>query len=475
MAECQADGRNATRRGNWRLRYALFTGVVGVVAMAGAAVTVSPANAEASTLGAAAAQSGRYYGTAVAAWRLGDAQYGSIAAREFSMVTPENEMKPDATEPQRGQFDFRAADQVYDWATRHGMKVRGHVLAWHDQQPAWMRGLSGNDLRQAMIDHINGVMSHYRGKLAYWDVANEAFEWDGSHRRSNLEATGSDWIEVAFRTARAADPTVKLCYTDFNIDSWSAAKTQGVYRMVRDFKSRGVPIDCVAPQAHFTGGSWLPDDFQTMLSSFAALGVDVALSEADVTNASTEQYSGMTQACVNVPRCVGITVWGVRDSDSWRSGESPLLFDGAGTRKPAYFTVLNVLNAATPLPDEATLIIGAQSGRCIDVPNVSHTVGTGVTLYDCNSGSNQSWTRTSGGQLTVYGDRCLDAVGAGNGAPVQISACTGQTSQQWSVNTNSTVTNVQSGRCLDVWGTGNGQPVQIYDCNGQANQRFGLS
>src|SRR6185369_9205515 len=109
-----------------------------------------------------------------------------------------------------------------------------------------------------------------------------------------------------------------------------------------------VPIDCVGLQTHFTGGSSLPSNFQTTLSSFAALGVDVALTEVDVTNASTSQYSGLTQACMNVSRCVGITVWGVRDSDSWRSGESPLLFDGSGRAKAAYTSVLNALNAATP-------------------------------------------------------------------------------------------------------------------------------
>ncbi|MCU7731298.1 endo-1,4-beta-xylanase, partial [Actinoplanes sp. KI2] len=68
--------------------------------------------------------------------------------------------------------------------------------------------------------------------------------------------------------------------------------------------------------------------------------------EVDVTNASTSQYAGLTQACVNVARCVGITVWGVRDSDSWRSSESPLLFDGNGNKKAAYTSVLNALNAA---------------------------------------------------------------------------------------------------------------------------------
>ncbi len=337
-----------------RLRLALAA-AAGTLAVAGAAVLVpAQADAAASTLGAAAAQSGRYFGTAIAAGRLNDSAYTTIAAREFNMVTAENEMKPDATEPNQNQFNFSAGDQIYNWATSRGMKVRGHTLAWHGQQPGWMQNMSGSALRSAMINHINGVVGHYKGKLAAWDVVNEAFNEDGSRRSSNLQGTGNDWIEVAFRTARAADPGVKLCYNDYNIENWSYAKTQGVYNMIKDFKSRGVPVDCVGLQTHFTGGSSLPGNFQTTLSSFAALGVDVALTEVDVTNASTTQYAGLTQACVNVARCIGITVWGVRDSDSWRSGESPLLFDGSGNKKAAYTSVLNVLNGAPPTSPTAT-------------------------------------------------------------------------------------------------------------------------
>ncbi|WP_426513663.1 non-reducing end alpha-L-arabinofuranosidase family hydrolase [Dactylosporangium sp. McL0621] len=481
--------RGGTRRKRSLSVRALIAGVVGVVAVATAATMMPSANAAASTLGAAAAQSGRYFGTAIAAGRLGDSTYTTIAGREFNMVTAENEMKPDATEPQRGQFNFSSGDQIYNWATQRGMKVRGHTLAWHGQQPGWMQSLSGSTLRQAMIDHINGVVGHYKGKLAYWDVVNEAFNEDGSRRQSNLQGTGNDWIEVALRTARTADPSVKLCYNDYNIENWSYAKTQGVYNMIRDFKSRGVPIDCVGLQTHFTGGSSLPSNFQTTLSSFAALGVDVALTEVDVTNASTSQYAGLTQACMNVPRCVGITVWGVRDSDSWRSSESPLLFDGGGNKKAAYTSVLNALNAANPTTPPPTTpgnpttpaggtneIVGSQSGRCIDVPNATQSNGTRVQLYDCHGQSNQQWTYTSAKQLQVYGNKCLDASGAGtaNGTAIIIWDCNGGGNQQWNVNSNGTITGAQSGRCLDVWGTANGQQVQLYDCSGQANQQFRL-
>jgi endo-1,4-beta-xylanase len=489
------------KRGRYRLPLAAATAAL---AVAGVAAMIPAASAGATTLGAAAAQSGRYFGTAIAASRLGDSTYTTIAAREFNMVTPENELKIDATEPNQNQFSFSSADQIYNWAISHGMRMRGHTLAWHSQQPGWMQALSGSALRSAMINHINGVMAHYKGKLPYWDVVNEAFNEDGSRRQSNLQGTGNDWIEVAFQTARNADPSAKLCYNDYNIENWNYAKTQGVYNMVKDFKSRGVPIDCVGLQTHMTGGSSLPSSFQTTLTNFAALGVDVALTEVDVTNADTTQYANLTQACMNVPRCIGITVWGVRDSDSWRSSESPLLFDGSGNKKPAYASVLNALNAAPPttpppttqpptthppttappttVPPTTTTaansphrIVGAQSGRCVDDPNGTHNNGTRVQLYDCNGQGNQAWTYTSSRQLTLFGSLCLDAAGSGNGSAIQIYSCNGQTNQQWNVNSNGTITGVQSGRCLDVWGTGNGQQMQLWDCSGQANQKFSLA
>src|SRR5689334_20364813 len=266
-----------------------------VVLVALIAVTFSTPAAAATTLGAAAAQSGRYFGTAISNGKLGDSAYTTIAAREFNMVTPENEMKIDATEPNQNQFNFTAADSVYNWATSHGKQVRGHTLAWHSQQPGWMQSLSGGALRTAMINHINGVMAHYKGKLAYWDVVNEAFDdGSGGRRDSNLQRTGNDWIEVAFRTARAADPAVKLCYNDYNIENWTWAKTQGVYNMVKDFKARGVPIDCVGFQSHFNSGSAYNSNFRTTLQNFAALGVDVAITELDIQGASPTTYANVT-------------------------------------------------------------------------------------------------------------------------------------------------------------------------------------
>ncbi|CAL9652216.1 Endo-1,4-beta-xylanase A [Streptomyces sp. enrichment culture] len=456
------------------LLLALLTGVLGVVT---ALVAPPPAQAAESTLGAAAAQGGRYFGTAIAANRLSDSTYATIAAREFNSVTAENEMKIDATQPQRGQFNFTAADRVYNWAVQNGKQVRGHTLAWHSQQPGWMQNLSGSALRQAMIDHINGVMSHYKGKIAQWDVVNEAFAdgSSGARRDSNLQRTGNDWIEVAFRTARAADPSAKLCYNDYNVENWTWAKTQAMYAMVRDFKQRGVPIDCVGFQSHFNSGSPYNSNFRTTLQNFAALGVDVAITELDIQGAPASTYANVVNDCLAVSRCLGITVWGVRDSDSWRSEQTPLLFNNDGSKKPAYTAVLNTLNGgSTTPPADGGTIKGVGSGRCLDVPSGSTTDGTQVQLWDCHNGTNQQWTYTDAGELRVYGNKCLDAAGTGNGTKVQIYSCWGGDNQKWRLNSDGSVVGVQSGLCLDAvgGGTANGTLIQLYSCSNGNNQRW---
>ncbi len=479
-----------------RLRALIVSGTAAIVAVLTLSLLPTLTQADEATLGAAAAQSGRYFGTAVAGGKLGDSTYSTILNREFNSVTAENEMKIDATEPQQNNFTFGNADRIVNHALSRGWQVRGHTLAWHSQQPGWMQGMEGSSLRQAMLNHVTRVATYYRGKVVAWDVVNEAFDDgnSGARRNSNLQRTGNDWIEAAFRAADAADPNAKLCYNDYNTDNWTWAKTQAVYNMVRDFKQRGVPIDCVGFQSHFNANSPYNSNYRTTLSSFAALGVDVQITELDIEGSGTSQantFRNVVNDCLAVSRCNGVTVWGVRDCDSWRSSGTPLLFECSGNKKSAYTATLDALNSAGPPPtatpttpgptasptgppSSASEIVGTQSGRCVDVTNASHNDGTRVQLYTCNKQTNQAWTYTSNRQLRVYGDMCLDAAGSGNGAAVQIYTCHSQTNQQWNVNSNGTISGVQSGRCLDVWSTANGAQIQLYDCHGQTNQQFRL-
>ena len=127
-------------------------------------------------------------------------------------------------------------------------------------------------------------------------------------------------------------------------------------------------------------------------------------------------------------------------------------------------------------PAASAAIVGSGSGRCVDVPGATQTLGTQVQLWDCNGGANQQWTSTAAGELRVYGSDCLDANAQGTspGTKVIIWSCNGQRNQQWNLNADGTITGAQSGLCLDASGSGtaNGTLLQLWTCNGQSNQKW---
>jgi endo-1,4-beta-xylanase len=119
--------------------------------------------------------------------------------------------------------------------------------------------------------------------------------------------------------------------------------------MVKDFKQRGVPIDCVGFQSHFNSASPVPSDYRANLQRFADLGVDVQITELDIEGSGSAQatsYTNVVNACLAVSRCTGLTVWGITDKYSWRSSGTPLLFDGNYGKKPAYTAVLTALGGS---------------------------------------------------------------------------------------------------------------------------------
>jgi endo-1,4-beta-xylanase len=333
------DGPPASRTG--RGGRGLFAGALGVLTLTG--VLAVPGVASAATgLGDAAATRGRYFGAAVQPAKLTDPVYTRVLAQEFNSLTPENALEWDAVEPARNQFAFTVADRVVDHARSQGASVRGRGLVSPSaNHVAWVPLLgTADDARAALRNHVTVAVSHFRGQIRTWDVVSEAFYDNGAVRQSVFaNRLGPAFIEEAFRAARAADPAARLCYNDFGIEDISLAKTQAVYNLVRDFKTRGVPIDCVGLESHFISATAVPVAYQQTISAFASLGVDVEITELDIGGSGTAQaeaYRRVVSSCIAVSRCTGITVWGVRDTDSWRANLTPLLFDSTGARKPAY-------------------------------------------------------------------------------------------------------------------------------------------
>ncbi len=156
----------------------------------------------------AALVSGRLVGTAVQASLLGQAQYADTYVRHFNYVTAEWEMKWDPIQKQRGVFNFAGGDTIVDHANARGIAVKGHALVWHAATPDWVNGLSADELRTEMANHIRTVAKHYKGRVIAWDVVNEAVDDNGRDLRNSvfLQKLGPGYIAEAFEIAHQADP-----------------------------------------------------------------------------------------------------------------------------------------------------------------------------------------------------------------------------------------------------------------------------
>jgi endo-1,4-beta-xylanase len=352
-----------------------------------------------------------------------------------------------------------------------------------------------SQVRSVMENHITTEASHYRGKVYSWDVVNEPFNDDGSLRADVFfNAMGSGYIADALRTAHAADPNAVLYLNDYNIEGENA-KSNAMYNLVSSLKSQGVPIGGVGLESHFILGQ-VPSSMLANMQRFAALGVDVAVTELDdriqlpATSANLQQqandYATVVKDCLQVSRCVGVSQWGVGDADSWIPGAfagfgAATMYDSNYQPKPAYNAALSALGGSSSGGGSGVEIHAVAAGKCLDVPNLSTTPGTQLDIWSCNGGSNQIWTRTSSGQLTVYSGSSQMCLGAFNnqttaGTKVEILSCNGGAGQQWNVNSNGTITGGQSGLCLDVTGasTSNGALVELWTCNGGTNQQWSL-
>ena len=328
------------------------------------AAVAGPNRQQPNTLRSLAAQVGLRIGTAVNTDALAaDAPYEAITGQQFSTVTPENVMKWQLVEPTQGTYDWAAADRLVTYAKAHGQLVRGHTLVWHSQLPDWLTSGSFTpaQLEALLHKHITDEVTHFRGKIWQWDVVNEAFNDDGTMRDTIwLDALGPGYIADAFRWAHAADPHAKLFYNDYNIEGVNP-KSDAVYALVQQLSAQHVPIDGVGVQGHLDTQFPLPGQMTQNLQRFADLGLDVAVTEADVRMfvppttqellAQAEDYTAMLQSCLRVRRCISYTVWGFSDKYSWVpgvfTGEGAAdLYDENFATKPPYNAVSDTLALA---------------------------------------------------------------------------------------------------------------------------------
>lgn len=318
-----------------------------------------------------------------------------LVKQHFNSIVAENCMKCEVIHPEENRYDFTQADQFVDFGEKNGMAIIGHCLIWHSQLAPWFcvdekgNNVSPEVLKQRMKDHITTIVTRYKGRIKGWDVVNEAILEDGSYRQSKFyEILGEEFIPLAFQYAHEADPNAELYYNDYAMNM--PGKRDGVVKLVKKLKERGLRIDAVGMQGHM--GMDYPDinEFEQSIVAYAGAGVKVMVTEWDMSALPTAKQSANISDTVAFQKSLNpypealpdsvseawnkrmkqffdlfekhadvitrVTAWGVSDGDSWKNDfpvkgrrDYPLLFDRSYQPKPF---VEEILKESQPQAEE---------------------------------------------------------------------------------------------------------------------------
>lgn len=298
--------------------------------------------ADGKSLKAHAAHAKLISGSAVIVRSLSsDPALAELIVDQCGILVPEGELKWRALRPSQDKYDFSQSDALFDFAAKHRLLARGHTLAWHNSVPDWLTTSPAPlNVRKLFVEHIQKVMGRYRGRVHSWDVVNEAIlpkdAMPGSLRKSFwYERVGADYIDLAYRTAREADPNAKLTYNDYGVEYDNAEdeeRRRAILAMLRGMQARRVPLDAVGIQSHIKAASTstIGKGLADYIAAIHAMGLEVYLTELDVNDddiASDEiaerdrivaqTYRNFLDVALNNAAVKLVLTWGISDRRTW--------------------------------------------------------------------------------------------------------------------------------------------------------------
>jgi endo-1,4-beta-xylanase len=290
---------------------------------------------ESNTLRSAAAKKNLLIGSAVSHSQLKNASLTPILAEQCNILVAQNEMKWRATQPERGRYDFAAADDLMAFAERNDMLVRGHNLCWHEDQPLWFPDLVTRENASAILkEHIHNVAGRYAGRIHSWDVVNEAIDPEGGRKdgmRDSLwmQLLGLRYIAIAFHAAGEADPKALLTYNDFGLeddDPDNERRREITLEFLKWMRRNQIPIHALGLQSHLRARyDYLPDwgGLHAFLKQVAKLDLQVFVTEFDIDDSelatkSEKREKQVAELCrdylknvLKHPQVTAVLTWGM--------------------------------------------------------------------------------------------------------------------------------------------------------------------
>jgi endo-1,4-beta-xylanase len=311
------------------------------------------------------------FGTAFA-WRNGfdRTTYDQQASANFNSLTPEAGLYFRPLQPKRGVWDFATADSIVQFAQEHRMTARGQHLIWHHRfqkteglLPDWLisEQFTRSEVSAIMKDFIQTTMTHFKtkypGVIKSWCVVNEAASGTDPATFTPsfwFDHLGASFVDDAFRWAHEADPEAILYYNDWGAEGMNA-KSDFIYSMAKGLKSRGIPINGVGLQCHFSLTDYPGKAaIQQNIDRLAAAGLEIYITEldvkieGDVTDGKLQQQAGiyrdMIDLCLDNAACKSFTLWGFNDAQSWLDeANSPTIMNRDYSPKPAFYELKRAL------------------------------------------------------------------------------------------------------------------------------------
>lgn len=314
-------------------------------------------------------------GAAVEPFQL-EGKSGEVLKHHYNSLVAENVMKPISIQPEEGKFNFEEADKIVKFAKENDMELRFHTLIWHSQVPEWFfldengkpmveetdakqRAKNKKIVLKRVEKHVKEIVKHYKNDVDSWDVVNETIDDGGGLRNSQwYQLTGTDYIKVAFETARRyADKDAKLYINDYNTEV--EPKRTDLYNLVKDLLADGVPIDGVGHQGHIQLGWPSLQETEDSINLFASLGLDNQITELDVSlygwpprpafptydaipedrfQAQADRYNALFELYEKLDdKISSVTFWGIADNHTWLNDRAEEYNDGVGVDAPFVF------------------------------------------------------------------------------------------------------------------------------------------
>lgn len=368
-------------------------------------------------------------GTVMNTSKIADTKYANLMKYHFNSITAANEMKAYSMlsesstksayvdETSMPVLDYTNADKIAAFAKENGIALRGHALVWDSGMKDWFfrvgydtsKDYASKEVIQARLkNYIEQVVTHfeekYPGVIYCWDVVNEAVgdsasdyaEGDARHVRTSrggtanvfYETLGEDYVELSFQYTyevveklkeKDSSISIDLYYNDYN--TFYEAKRDAICELVKSINSyvsdgNGGYVklcDGVGMQSYIGGygsQSGCMNDtnitqVKTAIQTFAALGVDVQVTELAVRNYQDDDttvtqhgefYKKLFQAYIDVNSgddkpLKAVSIWGIVDipgldpADYSYTMNGPYcgLFDENLAVKPSFVNIYNLM------------------------------------------------------------------------------------------------------------------------------------